>query len=254
MRLFICYARVDAYRVRELVDILRQGGHDPWFDYGLLPGQDWQAQLLTQIKASDALVYALSPESVASEWCQWEFAEAIKLGKPVIPILLQENAEPPEVLGRYQWADFTAGPTPEAVARLMGGLAQVTVTIPAEDAPSAPENPSGQPPQIVIHGDYYDQSVKTGDVSATAANIGSGTQTVAGDVAGRDKIARSDGSDAPAVTEPFDIDQAVRTFFEAYDSGKWRLANQWMVRISQSGQTPSFLVFDEYEPTGSTTE
>jgi hypothetical protein len=39
--------------------------------------QPWQEQLLAAITAADAFLYALTPESIASKWCQWEFAEAV---------------------------------------------------------------------------------------------------------------------------------------------------------------------------------
>ena len=111
MRLFVSYARVDKEQVEEIVAILRDGGHQPWFDRGLLPGRDWQAELAGEIAACDAFVYALSPESVASTWCLWEFAEAAALGKPVVPVLLRETELPPG-LEELHYADFTAGATP----------------------------------------------------------------------------------------------------------------------------------------------
>lgn len=147
MRLFISYAHVDKPLVSQLVEILRLGGHDPWFDHRLVPGQDWKAQLLRQITDCEAFLYALSPESVASEWCQWEFAQAVALGRPIIPVLLQAGTHRPEALSRYQYADFSHGPTPEAVASLLGGLLSIAVTIPASQAPPAPSEPRGVPAQ-----------------------------------------------------------------------------------------------------------
>ncbi len=149
MRLFISYAHADTGQVKQIVDILRVGGHDPWFDHKLLPGQDWQAELLRAITVCDAFLYALTPESVASEWCQWEFAQAVQMGKPVIPVLMQAKTSLPEAISRYQYADFTDGPTPRGVARLLGGLRLVTVVVPRQDAPPSPLNPQGTPAQAV---------------------------------------------------------------------------------------------------------
>jgi len=50
MRLFISYARVNYYQVSQLVEILRDGGYDPWFDHKLFPGQDWKAELFRAIQ------------------------------------------------------------------------------------------------------------------------------------------------------------------------------------------------------------
>lgn len=126
MQLFISYAHVDNYRVRELVDILRQGGHEPWLDSALLAGQEWQAKLFEAIEKADAFIYVLTPESVEAKWCLIEFEHAAKLGKPIIPVLMQANTViPPSIKKRYQYVNFSNGPTSEAVAKLMGGLAEI---------------------------------------------------------------------------------------------------------------------------------
>ena len=150
MKLFISYARVDTAQVVQIVEILRSGGHDPWFDHRLLPGQDWKQELHNAVAASDAIVYMLTPESVASEWCQWEFADAVKLKKPVVPVLLREETQVPPVLSRFQFANFSSGVTPHSVAKLMGGLTQLLIEQPIADIPDAPENPIGIPAQVVI--------------------------------------------------------------------------------------------------------
>jgi hypothetical protein len=147
-KIFISYARVDIYLIKQLVGILYAGGHEPWFDHRLIPGQDWKAQLIGGIELSDAFVYALTPESVASQWCQWEFARAIEQGKPIIPVMFQSNTQLPELLTRYQYVDFTEGPTPEATARLMSGLWNLAVKIPPHEAPLEPMHPHGFPSRV----------------------------------------------------------------------------------------------------------
>lgn len=153
MRLFISYAHTDKWQVNELVEILRQGNYDPWFDHRLVVGQDWKQQLLDAITNCDVFVYVLSPESVESEWCQWEFAEAVKLSKPIVPILIQTNTPiPPSILSR-QYADFTEGATAQGVARLMAGIHQ-SIKIPPEEV-NAPENPKGKPSQIISQNSVF---------------------------------------------------------------------------------------------------
>lgn len=149
MKLFISYAHVDTFQVKDIVEIFKDAGHDPWFDHRLLPGQDWKAILAKAITDCEVFVYVLSPESIASEWCQWEFAEAVKLGKAILPIRLQTNINPPDAISRYQWADFAEGPTRSAIARLLGGLHQAFV-IPKPQAPPAPTNPTGTPAQAAL--------------------------------------------------------------------------------------------------------
>jgi DNA segregation ATPase FtsK/SpoIIIE-like protein len=156
MRLFISYARIDITQVKPLVEILRTGGHDPWFDRELLVGDDWKAQLQKALEASDGFVYALTPDSVASEWCQWEFAEAVRLGKPVIPVLIREETVLPPSIAARQYADFSDGVTGQAVARLLGGLAALAQKIPKKEV-HAPASPSGSPASV---DELYDRAVE----------------------------------------------------------------------------------------------
>lgn len=137
MKLFISYAHVDEYCVRELVDILRDANYDPWFDQHLMAGSTWKAQLLEAIEWCDCFLYALTPESVASQWCQWEFAQAVNAGKPVIPVMIQ-SMPLDGVLSRIQYADFSQGPTPRAVAKLLGGVQNARIISPIE-VPLLPE-------------------------------------------------------------------------------------------------------------------
>lgn len=143
MRLFISYAHADDAAVRAIIDLLRAGGHAPWFDAWLQPGQDWQAALLEGIQGCDAFVYMLSPRAVKSPWCQWEFGKAVQMGKAVIPVLLDAATELPAVLSHIQYVDFSAPPGDpryaRATAQLMGGLTRVAVIVAQADLPPLPD-------------------------------------------------------------------------------------------------------------------
>ena len=155
MRLFISYAHVDKAIVKDwVVSKLVAGGHDVWFDDRLVAGQDWKQQLSDEIERSDALVYCMTPESVASDWCQWELARAVDLGKPVIPVLMQARTQLPDQLKKLQYVNFSDGPTGDAVARLMGGLQNLS---PAQ-IPPAPADPRGKPAQAVEQGENAEQN------------------------------------------------------------------------------------------------
>jgi TIR domain len=65
-RLFVTYARGD----RDLVDRLAAGlqrlGHEVWLDKRLSVGQEWWAEILNQIRLSEAIVVAFSPGPLES--------------------------------------------------------------------------------------------------------------------------------------------------------------------------------------------
>jgi len=130
MKIFISYAHVDEYRVRELVDILRDSEFEPWFDQRLVVGRAWEEQILAAIQDCERFLYALTPESVQSRWCQWEFAQAVHAGKPIIPVLVQKMGTLPGVLAGIQYADFSNGPQPRAVAKLITGVMGAKVISP----------------------------------------------------------------------------------------------------------------------------
>jgi hypothetical protein len=146
VKIFISYAHVDKFLVKtQIVDILRDAGYDAWFDEQLVVGQDWKQQLANVLQSCDAFVYAMTPESVESEWCQWEFAQAVKYGKQVVPVLLQKNTTLPINIKNIQYVDFSDGATAKSAARLIGGLQRLS----PEDIPASPTNPTGPPPQAI---------------------------------------------------------------------------------------------------------
>jgi hypothetical protein len=141
VRLFISYAHKDKELVRQhIVDILEKAGHDPWFDEELRAGVDWQEEIYRRIHASHALVFAITPDSLGSEWARWELRQAVDAEKRIIPVLLRDARLPPS-LSRIQYVDFRAGATGDAVARLMGGLQRIS----QDEVPPAPEHPRGKP-------------------------------------------------------------------------------------------------------------
>ena len=135
MKIFISYAHDDRSVIDQLADILRKGGHDIWYDDRLVGAKSWKAQLLSQIKASDCFLYALTPQSVASEWCQWEFAQAVHAGKPIVTVLLEEMTLT-GVLNDHQYVDFRDR-TPEAAIRL-GTAVYEAEPIPRDKVPLLP--------------------------------------------------------------------------------------------------------------------
>lgn len=144
MKLFISYAHDNLYLVETLVvQILRDAGHEPWFDHSLIPGPPWKEQLFEAIEDNDAFVYALTPKSVTSEWCRWEFEQAVELGKPIVPVLL-EKCDIPEDISQLHYVDFTGGAGGRSVARLLRGLN----VIERDQINQLIETPTGDPAQF----------------------------------------------------------------------------------------------------------
>ncbi len=150
MRVFINYAHVDLSAVEQIATFLQSETHDISSEEQLLPSHDWAAKLSEQISAADTMIYAISPDALASEWCQWCLAQAIKLEKPIIPALLRESASVPDELTSLQYIDIAGGMSEEDKAALKQALVVLgTYKVPSDQSVSAPELPGGIPAQAV---------------------------------------------------------------------------------------------------------
>jgi hypothetical protein len=103
---FISYSRKDTEFVRRIAGDLEQAGYDPWWDVAdLRGGQAWAAEIEKHVRACDAAVVILSPDSNRSEWVGKETLLAIDLKKTIIPVMWRESALPLALVDR-QFVDF----------------------------------------------------------------------------------------------------------------------------------------------------
>lgn len=93
-RLMISYSRKDKVFVKQLYDSLVARGFAPddiWVDWeGIALSADWMAEITKGIRESDAFIFVISPDSVASEVCKREIELAVESNKRFIPILYRE--------------------------------------------------------------------------------------------------------------------------------------------------------------------
>jgi hypothetical protein len=113
-RIFLCHAKEDKPRVKELYHQPKAAGYHPWLDEeDLLPGQDWELEIRHAIRGSDFFLACLSEKSVDKRgYVQKE----LKLGLDeldrmpegniyLIPVRL-ERCQVPERLQSRQWVDL----------------------------------------------------------------------------------------------------------------------------------------------------
>src|SRR5687767_1204245 len=120
MRLFISYARVDKPYSAHIIETLDV--HETWLDQRLYAGQHWWKEILRRLDWCEGLIYLLSPDSIASEYCRKEFELAKNLGRHIFPVLIRENTEIPDWLEEYQYADLTKGINPEGQRILLNSI------------------------------------------------------------------------------------------------------------------------------------
>jgi WD40 repeat protein len=93
-RVFISYSRKESSFAEKLRDELRTEGFDAYLDkHDIMPGEPWHERITDLISSADAVIYCLSPASVASQIVDWEINEAERLAKRNLPIIVEDPAE-----------------------------------------------------------------------------------------------------------------------------------------------------------------
>ena len=123
---FISYSRRDSAYVSALQAALSERGKDVWVDVeGIRDAEVFPDVLRRAIESSDAFLFVISPDSVASEYCQLEIAHAVELNKRIVPVTLHPvaDAEVPEEIRFRNWIPAGDGaPEDEGVARITAAL------------------------------------------------------------------------------------------------------------------------------------
>jgi Sulfatase-modifying factor enzyme 1/TIR domain len=149
MRLFVSYARVDKRYCQQIIDLLDM--HDVWYDNRLRMGQNWWDEIAGRLYWCEGFIYLLSPDSVASEYCQRELEIANELKKPVFPVLIHKSTKIPENLAQIQYADFSNGLDVTAVKTLLSAIflaeRQLQPVLDTVDTVILPPLPKPPPPK-----------------------------------------------------------------------------------------------------------
>ena len=107
--IFISYEHRSSDFVRVLSANLEDpenGGYETWWDQNITGGQEWRKEIDEAIRTAFVMIIIMTPEARLSEYVTYEWALAIGLGIPVIPILYGETELHPR-LEIHQYFDFT---------------------------------------------------------------------------------------------------------------------------------------------------
>ncbi|MEP7287629.1 MAG: SUMF1/EgtB/PvdO family nonheme iron enzyme [Chloroflexota bacterium] len=148
-RIFISYSRADAQFINELVPLITKvfPNHNIWYDEHITGGEDWWQRILDEIDACDVFIYLLSNDSLASEYCQAEFREALRLHKLGLPVIVRPktnvDSAPDDLrseIHRLNWIDLSDGfKNARLIAALYAAINGRVAQIPAQ--PPAPRTP-----------------------------------------------------------------------------------------------------------------
>src|SRR5690242_9123417 len=110
LKVFISYSRKDALVfAQQLKSVVEAFGHEVLLDVdGIAGGEKWQERLLALILEADTVIFVLTPESVRSEYCEWEVSRTLERGKRLIPVAASPlgEARPFDLLSERQRIHF----------------------------------------------------------------------------------------------------------------------------------------------------
>lgn len=122
MKIFVSYAHDDSSTVVDMIRVLDI--HEVWFDKRLSVGTEWWHEIERQISACHCFVFFMSPRSVTSEYCQKEIEVALRLNKPIAPVMIAPMPIP-DNLRQYQVIRVVDMHQSEATIQLLNGLFEI---------------------------------------------------------------------------------------------------------------------------------
>ncbi|HEX9788517.1 MAG TPA: TIR domain-containing protein [Candidatus Binatia bacterium] len=103
--IFISYANEDRDTAARLAALLESVGWQVWWDRRIPAGRTWRAVLADALVDMRCMIVLWSRNSVDSSWVAEEAEEARRLGKTLVPVLIQ-RVEPPIGFRAIQAADL----------------------------------------------------------------------------------------------------------------------------------------------------
>ena len=105
-RVFASYSTRDRFAVEPVVDLLRLARGWVFFAPDSIDkGERWRDALRGAVNKCSLMVVFWCEHAGASEWVKREYSMAMDLGKPIVPVRL-DDTEMPLGLAEYQSIDF----------------------------------------------------------------------------------------------------------------------------------------------------
>jgi hypothetical protein len=144
LSVFESYSRTDEKMATQIAADLTEIGLDVWRDQRLSGGQEWWDTILASIRAADVILFVVSENSLDSVPCNRELDYAFALGKPVLPVRVDQSTSPklaPPVLASKEWVDYDAD-NKASTLRLMRAMNDISPAGPLPDPlPVEPDVP-----------------------------------------------------------------------------------------------------------------
>ena len=131
---FISYKRERRPAAHHLQKVLQANGFSAWYDYGLVPGEDFEARLMGELSAAKVVLVLWCGLSVQSPWVRKEADAA--LGRGTLAPVWIEKVAPPGDFGKRDTIDITGwdgDPSSGVLFRLLSAIGDKVGRDPAPD-------------------------------------------------------------------------------------------------------------------------
>jgi len=124
--IFVSYARADRARVAPLVAAIEARGWSVWWDPDISPGQEFDLQIVAELKVASAVLVVWTPRSVQSRWVRGEARDGAERGI-LVPVRFDAAELPIDVRTLHttdldDWNGDSGSPLFEEVLRALGRL------------------------------------------------------------------------------------------------------------------------------------
>lgn len=124
--IFVSYSRRDQEFVTRLASDLDAHVAGVWFDQAdIQAGEKWHDEILEGIRECRAFILVLSPDAMRSKYVQEEVDAALKLGKPIFPVIYRPSkwdGEFAPLVKEIQTIDLHSGSYTDNFYKLVDGL------------------------------------------------------------------------------------------------------------------------------------
>lgn len=103
---FISYSRKDLEIAERIIDGLAGDHFEPWIDWKNIPkGEEFWDEIQRGIESADVFLFLISPDAAQSDWCNREIVHALKNGKRILPVVVQDTDRQlvPAAIVRLNW-------------------------------------------------------------------------------------------------------------------------------------------------------
>jgi len=123
---FVSYARHDKARVAPLVAAIEASGWSVWWDPEISPGQEFDRQIVAELKIATAVLVVWTPKSVESRWVRGEARDGAERGI-LVPVRFERAEMPIDVRTFHttdldDWDRDPQSPQAQEVLRALGAM------------------------------------------------------------------------------------------------------------------------------------